>query len=58
MKLPVIVINLKTYPKSTGKMTEKLIKSLEKSAGKRKEQIIVAPQNADLHRVSNCLGEL
>ena len=52
MKLPLIVINFKSYAEATGKNALKLSKICEDVSRKYKVSITVAPQFADLQQVS------
>lgn len=52
MKLPVIIINFKTYKEATGENALKLAKICEKVAANTKSNIIVVPQVADIFRIS------
>lgn len=52
MKLPLIIINFKTYKESTGSNAVKLAKICEKVAKKSNKTIIIAVTNNDIYRVS------
>jgi len=49
---PLLLINLKTYEQGTGSKAEKIVEASEKVAKKMKANIVVAPQTADIFRVS------
>lgn len=53
--LPVIAINFKTYPQATGEKAVSLAKLCEKVAKEYGVSIVVAPQIADLYRVSSAV---
>ena len=55
MKLPVIVVNFKTYRQSSGKNAVKLAKICEKVAKKNKSNIIVAVQAANISEVAHAV---
>src|SRR3989338_2279677 len=52
LKLPVYVINFKTYKEASGKNAVKLAKVCKKIASKKKASIVVAVQAADITNVS------
>ena len=52
MKLPVIVVNFKTYRQSSGKNAVKLARICEKVSKKTKSSIIVAVQAADISEIA------
>jgi triosephosphate isomerase len=49
---PIVILNFKTYLESTGKNALKLAKACEKVANETGINIAVAPQNMDLHMIS------
>lgn len=53
LKLPVIVVNFKTYIEATGLNALKLAKICDKISRETGVNIAVAPQTADLYRVSS-----
>ncbi len=53
LKLPIIVVNFKTYVESTGLNALKLAKICDKISRETGVSIAVAPQTADLYRVSS-----
>ncbi|MHA2425978.1 MAG: triose-phosphate isomerase, partial [Candidatus Thorarchaeota archaeon] len=52
IELPVIALNLKTYSQATGEKAVTLAKICEKVAKEYSVSIVVAPQIADIYRVS------
>ena len=56
IRTPVVVINFKTYPQATGDKAVSLAKVCEKVAREFGVSIVVAPQIADLYRVSTAVG--
>jgi len=48
IKLPVIILNLKTYLESTGNQAVKLAKQCEETAEKTGVEVAVAPQFTDI----------
>ena len=52
LKIPLIIVNFKTYKSATGKDAEKLAKICEKVAKQTKKNIAVAVQDADIYRIS------
>jgi triosephosphate isomerase len=55
MKTPVVIINMKTYPESTGQEGLKLA-ALCQEVFESGKSIAIAPQNADLAMYSNSFG--
>ena len=55
IELPVIALNLKTYPQATGEKAVALAKICEKVANEYSVSVIVAPQIADIYRVSQAV---
>jgi triosephosphate isomerase len=55
MKLPVIIVNFKTYKSATGENAVSLAKEFEKLAEKLKISVAVCVQNCDLFRVSEAV---
>jgi triosephosphate isomerase len=55
MKLPLIIINFKSYAEGTGNRAVELAKICEKVSKKYDVNITVSPQDADLFRVSSWL---
>jgi triosephosphate isomerase len=53
--LPVIAVNFKTYPQATGEKAVLLAQTCEKVAKEYGVSIVVAPQIADLYRVSKAV---
>jgi len=53
MKLPVIIVNFKTYLEGTGKEAERLAKICEKVAHETGKNIVVAVEEVDLNRISS-----
>lgn len=53
IRTPVVVVNFKTYPQATGDKAVSLAKVCDKVAKEYSVSIVVAPQIADLYRVSN-----
>lgn len=49
---PIVILNFKTYLESTGKNALKLAKSSENVANETGVNIMVAPQYADIYRIS------
>lgn len=56
MKLPILVINFKTYSESTGENAVKLAKICEKVANETKKSIAVAVTAPDIYRVSQAVS--
>lgn len=56
LKLPIIIINFKTYKSAVGKKAVELAKVCEKVAKKRKASIAVAVSAADIYRVSEAVS--
>ena len=56
MKVPVIIINFKTYKESTGEKAVELAKKCENIAKKTGKEIVVAVQAADIYRVSKAVS--
>ncbi len=52
LKTPAIVINFKTYPQATGEKALELAKICEKVSKETGVEIVVAPQTADIYRIS------
>lgn len=52
LKTPLIIINFKTYPESTGKKALILAKKIEKAAIKHKANVAIAAQASDIYRLS------
>lgn len=52
---PIILINFKSYAESTGKNALKLAKICDSVAKKRKANIMVAVQNADINEISKAV---
>ncbi|MBD3155576.1 MAG: triose-phosphate isomerase [Candidatus Aenigmarchaeota archaeon] len=55
MKLPLIIINFKSYTEGTGKRAVELAKICGKVSKENDINIIVSPQDADLFRISSWL---
>jgi triosephosphate isomerase len=55
IELPTVVINFKTYTQATGERAVALSKKCEKVAKDNNVSIIVAPQIADIYRVSQAV---
>ncbi|MHA1301698.1 MAG: triose-phosphate isomerase [Candidatus Helarchaeota archaeon] len=51
LKIPVIILNFKTYPQAIGENAVKISKIVKKIAKKTNVNIIVAPQFADIYRI-------
>lgn len=56
MKLPILIVNFKTYSEATGKKAEQLALQIEKAAKETKKSVAVAVQAADLYRVSQAVN--
>jgi len=56
LKLPIIIINFKTYKSAIGENAVKLAKICEKVALKRKASIAVSVSAVDIHRVSQAVS--
>src|SRR3989338_5016291 len=56
LKIPIIIINFKTYASATGKNAVKLAKICESVAKKSKTNIAVAVQAADIYRVAQAVA--
>jgi triosephosphate isomerase (TIM) len=55
MKLPVVIVNFKTYKEATGEKAVTLAKICEKVAKETGKNIIAAVQAADIYRVSKAV---
>ncbi len=55
IQLPVIALNFKTYPQATGEKAVLLAKACEKVAKEHNVSVVVAPQIADIYRVSQAV---
>lgn len=55
MKIPAVIVNFKTYEKSTGEKAVSLAKMCEKVANETGKEVVVAVQAADIHRVSQAV---
>jgi len=55
MKLPIIIINFKTYAEATGKNALKLAKICYKLSEKYDVNIVVSPQDVDIFRIKTKL---
>lgn len=53
MKVPVVIVNFKTYSQSTGEKAVELAKICEKVASDSGREVVVAVQAADIYRVVN-----
>ena len=53
MKIPIIIVNFKTYRSATGAKALKLAKICEKVAKKTKINIAVAVQVGDIYRITS-----
>lgn len=53
MKLPVIIVNFKTYPQGVGVHAEELARICEKVAHETGKNIVLAVEEVDLHRISS-----
>jgi triosephosphate isomerase len=51
-KIPIVILNFKTYMESTGKNALKLAKACEKVAKETEVNIAVAPQHMDIYQLS------
>ena len=51
-KIPIVILNFKTYMESTGKNALKLAKACEKVAKETEINIAVAPQHMDIYQLS------
>jgi triosephosphate isomerase len=51
-KLPIIIINLKTYEQGSGKQALELAYTCEKVAQQENVNIAIAPQNSDIYRIA------
>ncbi len=56
IRLPVVVVNFKTYEQGSGKNAVKLAKICEKVANLTKKSIVVAVQEVDIYRVSQAVS--
>ncbi len=56
IKLPVIILNLKTYLQSTGDRAVKLAKQCEETAEKTGVEVAVAPQFTDISAVAKAVS--
>ncbi|MFX0133061.1 MAG: triose-phosphate isomerase [Candidatus Hodarchaeota archaeon] len=52
LKTPIIILNYKTYSQASGENALKLSKVVEKIAKKTNVNIVIAPQFADIYRLS------
>jgi triosephosphate isomerase len=55
LKTPVIIVNFKAYTESTGRQAVELAKKAEKASKETGVNIVVAPQFADLSRVTEAV---
>ncbi|MDF1539750.1 MAG: triose-phosphate isomerase [Candidatus Thorarchaeota archaeon] len=55
IQLPVIALNFKTYSQATGEKAVLLAKACEKVAKEHNVSVVVAPQIADIYRVSQAV---
>ncbi|MFW9806522.1 MAG: triose-phosphate isomerase [Candidatus Thorarchaeota archaeon] len=55
IKIPVVIINFKTYPQATGEKAVALAKSCEAVSNEYDVSIVVAPQISDLYRVAQAV---
>ncbi|NHI83810.1 MAG: triose-phosphate isomerase [Candidatus Thorarchaeota archaeon] len=55
ISLPVIAVNFKTYPQATGEKAVLLAQACEKVANEYDFSVVVAPQIADVYRVSKAV---
>ncbi|MFT4261564.1 MAG: triose-phosphate isomerase [Candidatus Woesearchaeota archaeon] len=53
LKTPIIIINFKAYPESTGKKGLALAKKIEKAALKEKANVAIAVQSTDIQMISS-----
>lgn len=53
LKLPILIVNFKTYEEATGEKAVELAKAIEKAAIETKKNVAVAVQAADIFRVSS-----
>jgi len=56
MRIPVIIVNFKTYAQSTGENAVKLAKICERVAKESRREIVAAVQAADIYRVSKAVS--
>jgi len=52
LKLPLYIINFKTYPKASGKNAVKLAKICRKVAARKKASVLAAVQTGDIYEVA------
>ena len=55
MKLPILVINFKTYKQATGQNAVKLARICAREAVKSKKEVVIGVQAADIFRVSKAV---
>ena len=53
VKLPLVIVNFKTYPECTGKKALELAKVCGKVASETKAEILIAVQAADIRMIAN-----
>ncbi len=52
MRLPVTIVNFKTYEEATGQRAEALARALSSAAKEEKREVVLAAQAADIYRVA------
>jgi triosephosphate isomerase len=53
LKIPIVVVNFKTYPESTGERALELAKLIEEIASEHGVSAAVCPQHTDIHRIAS-----
>ncbi|MBW2992824.1 triose-phosphate isomerase [Candidatus Woesearchaeota archaeon] len=56
MRVPVVIVNFKTYKEATGEKAVSLAKICEKVAKDTGKEVVVAVQTADIYRVSQAVS--
>jgi triosephosphate isomerase len=56
LKTPIVIVNFKTYPQSTGEAALKLAKLIEEVASTHGANVAVCPQHADVYRIASQVG--
>lgn len=53
LKTPIVIVNFKTYPQSTGEQALKLAKLIEEVAAEHGASVAISPQHADVYRIAS-----
>jgi triosephosphate isomerase len=53
LKTPIVIVNFKTYPQSTGEAALKLAKLIEEVASAHDVSVAICPQHADVYRIAS-----